>query len=201
MAILTFPSIVADTQDFGIKYNTQVSTSTISGVNQVVELPGARWKGSLTFRDLTVLESSTLRVFMLELRGSSGTFFYGDITHTAPFDNVLGTPTILTASTPRTIKITLDSGTDNLSPGDYLQIGSDDQRELKMIISSTNTGGNDFDVVIEPMIRRIDYIGLDVVYNNPKGVFMLTADDQGKWSSRSKAKLSDMTLEFIEIFQ
>ena len=201
MAILTFPSITPDIQDFGIRYNTQVSTSTISGVNQTVELPGARWRGNLSFRDLTLTEAAALKVFMLELRGSSGTFFYGDITHTSPFNSVTGSPVILSSSTRRIIKVTLGASSPNLSPGDYLQIGTNDQRELKMVISSTNTGGDDYDVIIEPMLRIQTYIGLSVVYTNPKGVFMLSADDQAKWASRSKAQLSDMTLDFIEIFQ
>jgi len=199
MAILNFPSTIPDTQNFGILYNTQVSTSTISGVNQTVELPGARWKGDVTYRDLTVVDAAALKVFSLELRGASGSFFYGDLTHTTPFLNVTGSPTINSPSTPRTISITLGS-TIGLSPGDYLQIGADDSRELKMVISSSNTGGNNFDVVLEPMIRRTDYIGITVVYTNPKGVFMLSSDTQGSWDSRSKAQLSDLNLDFIEIF-
>ena len=200
MAVLTFPSITPETQEFGIKYNTQISTSTISGINQTVELPGARWSGGMGFRDMTVAESATLKSFLLELRGASGLFFYGDITHTSPFNIVTGSPTILSASTPKIIKITLGASSPALSQGDYLQLGTDDLRELKMIISSTNTGGDNYDLVIEPMIRRIDFLGLSVVFTNPKGKFMLISDDQSKWASRSKAQLSDMSIEFIEIF-
>ena len=53
MAVLTFPSIDPDFQDFGIDYNTQISPSPLSGIMQRVELPGARWRGSLSFRDMT----------------------------------------------------------------------------------------------------------------------------------------------------
>ena len=200
MAVLTFPTITPETQDFGITYNTQISTSTISGINQTVELPGARWKGSMSFRDMTVSESASLKVFMLELRGASGTFFYGDITHKVPFNTVTGTPTILSVSTVKIIKITLGASSPALSAGDYLQLGTDDSRELKMIISSTNTGGDNYDIVLEPMIRRTDFIGLSVVFTNPKGRFMLIADDQAMWASRSKAQLSDINLDFVEIF-
>ena len=74
MAVLTFPSITPDTIDFGIRYNTQVSTTTLSGIVQTVELPGARWLGSMTFRDLTPEDSAALKGFLMRLRGSSGRF-------------------------------------------------------------------------------------------------------------------------------
>lgn len=199
MAILTYPSsILPEIHEFGIKYNTQVSTSTINGVTQRVELPGARWLGSMSFRDLTPTESATLKTFLLELRGSSGSFFFGDLSHTSPFNTVTGSPTIAAGSTPRIIRTTVSSG--SFSSGDYIQIGADDQRELKMVISSSLVGGNTYDLAIEPMIRRTDYIGLSITYSNPKGVFFLTESDQAKWSVRSKAQLQDISIQFIELF-
>jgi hypothetical protein len=202
MAILTFPTITPEIQSFGIRYNTQVSTSTIAGLAQTVELPGARWKGSMSFRDLTVADAANLKAFLLELRGSSGIFFYGDITHTTPFNVVTGSPTIsATASTPRFIRVTLGASSPTFSPGDYVQLGTDDQRELKMVISSTVVSGDTYDLIIEPMIRRIDFIGLSVIYTDPKGVFFLTADDQGTWASRTKVHLTDMSMDFVEVFQ
>ena len=157
MAILTYPSITPEIQNFGIKYNTQVSTSTINGVNQTVELPGARWLGDCSFRDLTLADAADLKAFLLELRGAAGNFFYGDITHTDPFLAVTGSPTILATSTRRLIKITLTGG--EFSPGDYIQIGTGDTRELKMVVFSTDIGGGNFNVIIEPMIRIQTFIG------------------------------------------
>lgn len=200
MAILTFPSIVPDTQNFGIEYNTQVSSSQISGVVQTVELPGARWVGNLNFVDMTKSESADLKAFMLELRGSAGRFFYGDITHTSPFNAVTGSPTIDSASTARVIRVTLGSSSPAFSTGDYVQIGADDDRELKMVLSSSLVGGDTYDLTVEPMIRRTDYVGLSVVYTDPKGVFLLSSNDQARWATTSKALLSDMTLDFIEVF-
>lgn len=201
MAILTFPDITPEFQDFGIVYNTQISTSSLSGAIQTVELPGARWKGSIGFSDMTPAESASLKAFLLELRGSSGTFFYGDLTHTTPFNSVTGTATIDSASTARILRVTLGTSSPALSTGDYIQVGTDDSRELKMIITSTLVSGDTYDLVIEPMVRRTDYVGLTVVYTEPKGVFMLTSSDQASWGSRSKALLSDINLDFVEIFQ
>jgi len=200
MAILTYPTISAEIQDFGINYNTQISSSDISGITQTVELPGARWKGTLSYRDLTPNQSAELKAFMLELRGSSGRFFYGDVSHTDPFNVVTGSPTIESISTPKLLRVTLGSSSPAFSPGDFIQVGTDDNRELKMVIGSTSISGDIYDLSIEPMIRRTDYVGLSVVYSDPVGVFLLTGSDQASWSTRSKAYLSDMSVEFIEVF-
>jgi hypothetical protein len=200
MAILNFPSISPEIHDFGIRYNTQISTSSLSGITQTVELPGARWFGSLRFSDMTPEESAELKAFLLKLRGSSGRFYFGDLTHTSPFNTVTGSPTIESVSTPRTIRTTLGSGSPAFLEGDYIQIGTDNQRELKMIVESTNVAGDVYDLTVEPMIRRTDFIGLSIDYTSPVGIFFLTSDDQASWASRGKGILTDINIEFVENF-
>jgi len=201
MAVLAYPTISAEIQDFGINYNTQISASDVSGITQTVELPGARWKGSLSYRDMTLTDSADLKAFMLQLRGSSGRFFYGDITHTDPFNAVTGSPTVTVVAGNRgLIRVTLGSSSPQFSAGDYIQIGTDDQRELKMVLASSLVSGDTYELTIEPIIRRNSYSGQSVVYSSPTGVFMLNTSDQANWASRSKAQLSDMSIEFIEVF-
>jgi hypothetical protein len=199
MAILTFPSIVPDNQTFGITYNTQLSSS-FSGIAQTVEMPGARWNTTLNFRDLTPVDSATLKAKLLELRGSAGRIFYGDLSHTDPFNSVSGSLTVDSASTSRIVRTTYDSASELLSVGDYIQLGADDQRELKMVIDHTIVSGTTYDIIVEPMIRRTDFVGLSIVYTDPKGVFLLTSDDQASWTIIGKALLSDISLEFSEVF-
>lgn len=200
MATLAFPSITPELQDFGIVYSTQVASSPIGGITQTVELPGARWAGSISFSDMTSIESATLKTFMLQLRGSAGRFYYGDLTRTAPLLAVTGSPTVDSPSTNRIIRVTLGSSSPEFSGGDYVQIGNDASRELKMVLSSASVSGDTYDLTIEPAIRRTDYIGLDVVYSSPTGTFLLTSSDQAKWATRGKALLSDMSLDFAEVF-
>ena len=80
--------------------------------------------------------------------------------------------------------------------GDHIQIGTDTSREYKMVVGVSS--GNTY--TVEPMIRRTDFVGLEVEYNNPTGVFMLSQDDFARWNIRSKAYLSDLNFEFIEAF-
>jgi len=200
MAVLAFPTITPEMQDFGIRYNTQVSSSDISGVTQTVELPGARWSGNISFRDMTLQESADLKAFLLRLRGSAGRFYYGDVSHTSPFNVVTGSPTVESASTRRIVRVTLGSSSPTFSAGDYIQIGTGEDRELKMIMSSALVSGDTYDLTIEPMIRMATYVGESVVYTNPTGVFLLTSSDQAKWATRSKALLSDISIDFLEVF-
>lgn len=200
MAILTFPNIDPDILDFGIRFNTQISVSEISGIAKTIEIPGARWLGNLSFTTMTPNEIAPLKSFLLQLRGSAGRFYYSDQSHTTPFNAVTGSPTIEAGSTPRFIRVTLGAGSEEFSQGDYIQIGTDTSRELKMVTGSTLVSGTTYDVTLEPLIRRTDYQGLSIVYNNPTGVFMLTSDDQALWSVREKIKLSDITIEFVEAY-
>jgi hypothetical protein len=196
---LTFPNIIPDNQTFGIEYNTQVSSSTLSGIIQTVELPGARWKGTMSFKDMTPADSAELKAFLLELRGSSGRFYINDLSHTEPFLTVTGSPTVSSAPTAyRVIRAT--TTTNPFSVGDYIQIGTDTDRELKMIIDATQFSGLTYDYTVEPMIRRTDYIGQTITYSNPTGKFMLDTSDQAMWGIRSKALLSDINISFIEAF-
>ena len=152
----------------------------------------------MSFRDLTTTESDTLKTFLLELRGSAGSFFFGDLSRTSPLNTVTGSLTVETGSTNKIIQTTVSSG--SFSPGDYIQIGSDNSRELKMIIAASDLGAGVFNLTVEPMIRRTDYIGLPITYTNPKGLFFLTESDQARWSIRSKAQLQDISFDFIELF-
>ena len=65
-----------------------------------------------------------------------------------------------------------------------------------MIISQT--GSSPQEITIEPLMRRTDYIGQNVTYSNPKGIFLLDSDDLAMWTVRTKAKLSDITISFVE---
>lgn len=205
MAVLAFPNIVPESQEFGIVYNTQVSSSPISGVTQTVELPGARWKGRLTFTDLTPSEGADLKAFLLQLRGSAGRFYYGDASHTTPFNNVTGSPTVTAVDSGgfgdyRTIiDVTLGTSV-SFSPGDYIQIGTDSTRELKMVIASAEVTAPTYRLTIEPSIRMQNFAGESVIYSNPTGKFLLTSSDQANWSIRGKSYLSDISIEFIEVF-
>lgn len=199
MAAINFPSLIPESTTFGIRYNTQISTSALSGVSQVVEMPGARWRGNITFRDLVPSDAADLQAFMLELRGSAGLFHYGDPSRTSPQTQITGTLEVETGSTSRLIYTTPSTG--GFSVGDYIQIGATgDSPEYKMVISVSGPPASQQALTIEPAMRRTDYLGKTIVYSNPVGEFRLINEDQLMWAVRSKAYLTDINLEFLEFF-
>lgn len=194
MAILTFPSLVPDNQTFGIQTTTFVNVTSVGSFTQTIEIPGARWKGSMTFSDLTIADSITLKTFLLKLRGPAGRFYFNDLSQTAPQGAVTGTKTIQAGSDQRDIIL---NNTTNMTIGDYIQLGTGTTRELKMIVDKSGAT-----LTVEPMIRApiADLIGTNVTYSNPLGIFMLTSDDQSSWDIRGKSYLSTVSLDFIEAY-
>jgi hypothetical protein len=198
---VTFPSVTPTSATFGIKYNTFISNAALNGMVRTIEMPGARWVGSVSFSDLNSTDLAKLRAFVTELRGSSGRFNYGDPGLTGPQDpNLAGTLTIETGSDNRIIKTTPDTG-GGFTAGDYIQIGDlGDSPELKTIVSVSGAIGTQQSLIVEPMIRRTDYLGQTITYNNPKTEFGLLNEDQLRWNIRTKVYLSDVTLDFVEFF-
>ena len=203
---IAFPSLIPTSQTFGIHYNTFINQSTLVGTVNTIELPGARWMGSVTFSDLTSTDTAKLRAFIAELRGSSGRFLYGDLGLTVPQDSAFshtGSLTIDASPSPtnRIIYVSPDSPS-TFTEGDYIQIGDDnDSPELKTIISVSGGPGQQ-GLTVEPLIRRsvASLAGTNVYYNNPKTEFALINEKQLMWNIRSKAHLSDFNLDFVEFF-
>jgi hypothetical protein len=201
VTILDFDSlgVVPDSADFGITYNTLIHTSPLSGATQTLELPGARWKMRLSFRNLEPSEGRKLASFLTRLRGSAGRFYCHDFGRPSPQNTA--TPT-----TSTTLINTVSTGADNvyltgyttgsLTVGDMISIGNNGLRELKMIVS--DTGGGSY--AIEPKMRATKSAGTPVIVNKASTVFMLSSDEQAYWSTRSKAFLSDIDIDAVEIF-
>lgn len=192
MAVKSFPPVVPESITFGLQHNVQVSVSPLNGITQTIELPGARWVSTITYTDLKDTEADSLKAWLLSLRGMSGRFFLYDYGKTTPTQGITGSPTIQTGSTARTLIIPTSGG--DFSVGDYIQVGTDDNRELKMIVEVAT--GNVY--TIEPAMRRVDYVGLNVVYNNCSTKFMLTTNEQSQWNTRTKAYLNDIKIDCVE---
>ena len=155
MAVLTFPSIVPSSISFGIKYNTQINISTLSGAVQTIEIPGARWVANLSFSDMEPAETRVLAAFLAELRGSSGRFRLFDFSHKDPRgSNLAAGAVVVDVSAP--IATPLTNGTalgthssttladtnatflsDGIAAGDYIEDVTN--AELQKILSFTDT--------------------------------------------------------------
>ena len=207
MAVLDWDAdvgILPDACEFGISYNTMISTSPLSGTTRTYELPGARWSTRLSFSNLDSSESREIISFLTRLRGANGRFYSYDFGNPTPRGTLSSGSVVVASVTSGTLReITLQqSGGASLSgtllPGDYISIGNDTDRELKMITGALGSDTYSF----EPILRKPnhDYTGEPISYIKASTVFMLSSDDQAYWSTRGRGLLTDIDIEAVEIF-
>lgn len=195
----TETGIIPESVEFGIEYNTQLSTSSLTGYIQTIEIPGARWFCRMSYTNLEQDEARSLSAFLAKLRGMSGRFYLPDYSRALPLGNASGIGSVVSTPTADSIEISFSSGFLNI--GDYIQIGNDESRELKIITSRSFSGGSTFLYGIEPSLRwsLSSYDGFSVVTELPRSVMMLAEDNLASWSSRSKISLSDFNIDCIEV--
>ena len=187
---ISVPPYTPDSIDFGLVHNVQVSTSQLSGLSQTLELPGARWKASLHYSNLSGSEARIMKAWLISLKGMANRFYLHDFSQPNPTAAPGTISAVLPGSTARVLNITT-TGAD-FSIGDYLQVGA----ELKMIVAIPSADH----YTIEPAMRDQTPVGLAVVATQATGIFMLSSNDQSYWSAAGKASLSDISFECVEIF-
>lgn len=81
MAVKNFPDISPDANpSLTLESNTSSFESTLNKNVQHMELPGARWRGSVAFSNRTRQEANKIKAFMTSLGGQVGRFYL------TPFD-------------------------------------------------------------------------------------------------------------------
>jgi hypothetical protein len=193
--IITYPdTILPDSINWGITYNTQVFTSPFSGYTQTAELPGARWSCRMSYSNLQVSELRQLSAFFIQLRGMAGRFTLYDMSLPVPQLGTKGTTTVGAGPTGTSILLSNSSG---LTLGDYLACTPTGSTvpEVKMI---TDISGST--VTVEPPFRVVPSVGNTVSFDKASCNFMLTSDDQVGWDSSGKIYLSNFTISAVEVF-
>ena len=197
----TQAQVIPESVEAGIEFNTQISVNSLTGYTQTMELPGARWNIRMNYSSLLQEESRQLSAFLSRLRGSSGRFYLHDYSKPTTIGTASGSATLTTVVNSGVIRVTHTAG--SLAVGDNIQIGTDEYRELKIIVAASQVSGSLYEYVIEPTLRWrpiSQYETRPVIYTNPSGTFMLKSDDQAQWASRTKIAISDMTVDCVEIF-
>jgi len=202
MATIPFPNVIPSSSSFGIKYNTQINTSTLSGSTQTIEIPGARWVCSLSFSDLEPYEGRLMSAFLAQLRGSSGRFFLTDFTHPAPRGSI-SAPGAVTVNGANQVGNTVTtsgwtaSQSGLLLKGDYFQFSNG---ELKMVTKdvTSDVSGN-ATITFEPPIR-ISPSNAAAITLTDYSVTMMLSSNESRWTSNNEALLSNISIECIEGF-
>ena len=202
MAILSLPSgIKPSSMEFGIEYNTHINTSPLSGSIQTVEIPGARWKASLTFNSLQPDDGREMAAFITSLRGSSGRFYITDYSHSSPRGtNLFSTVTVDGASqVGNTINTSGWTATQTglLLPGDYIEL---EGSELKMVTAQVDSDGSgDATITFDPPIRTSPSDASTILTTGYRTVVLLD-NDQINWVNQDNLLITDIVFSCIEAF-
>jgi len=173
MAIITFPSILPSAMSLSLEANSREFISPFTRKSQIIELPGSRWVGSLTYSLLTHDQAALFRSFNTQLRGKVNSFYIEDYSHVRGGSGAAGVVdgasqtgnTLDTKSWPNSTLIFKD--------GDYFEIND----ELKVISGDvTSSGTGTATLTFEPPLRLspsdLDSIEVD----NPTAIVKITVD-------------------------
>lgn len=198
--------IIPDTMEFGIVYNTQISTSPLSKYTRTYELPGARWRARMTFSNMTPEESRPLLAWLADLRGSAGRFLMRDFGYSQRGSITEITSKTLNGTTNE-IEITAPDG--DLKVGDYFTLwqtaaspldplSSLSSPQLKIVTKVIDS--NEYKFAPPARYETGDAFEYATVGDEAYCLMMLTSDDQAYHAVSEKILLSTITIEAIEVF-
>lgn len=185
---------------FGLRANTQVFTSPLSGGVQTLELPGARWTQSFTWPQLDEADASDLQAWCMQMRGQANRAALKVYHRPVPRGSIALAGVTLSASVAQFAAGATLAGCGagaTLQAGDYFAVGT----ELKMAVAdATANGAGVMSVTFEPPVRASTgwSAGAAVVTNAPTAVYVLT-DPHVKWTTGRGVRTS-IALDFVEVF-
>ncbi|TXH57593.1 MAG: hypothetical protein E6Q97_04215 [Desulfurellales bacterium] len=200
---LSFPGVGVKRSSFRLKRIVGVSESPFTGTQQIYRFAGEWWEGDVTFRPCKRADASLIQSFLAQLRGSSGTFLYGD--PDALNQGVMGSGGVIRVNGDAQAgnSLIVDGMTplaqNILLPGDYFQLGGGMSSRLYMCTSSLNADGAGGGVVnFEPALRASPLDNELLILSNPKTLMRLT-ENVAEWSSDSHGWFDGLSLSFREV--
>lgn len=201
MATINYPNSTIFTKpqafEFGLRFNTLVHTSPLSGYVQTVGLTGARWTAQITFSGQSPANAATIEAFIVSLKGQQNRLNLYNLAR--PSVNGTGNGTPLVAGADQTgSSITTDGWANSetvLKAGDMIGIGG----ELKMVTADvTSNASGEATINFEPAIRTSPADNSAVDITAPTALFMLSENEIR--SRRTQALYEPLTIELIEVF-
>lgn len=207
MASIDWPTgLVPAEIEFGIKFNTQVSVSDLSGYVQTVELPGARW--SMSLRMPTMLRAggaAIMEAFIAKLRGQAVRAVMPVFGRAAPLgtwagspvvDNNVGSPSL--SQTGTTLWTRNFSAFATVNKGDYFNLGSGGQLLMVTEDGVADSSGI-LQLSVQPAIRSAPAHLTALDSSAPVVPLMILTDPHPRWRSKP-GDLNEFALDLIEVF-
>lgn len=204
---IDWPSALTPAEiELGIRFNTQVNVSDLSGYVQTVELPGARWSMSLTMPPLERDgEASVLEAFIAKLRGQAVRAVMPVFKRATPLgtwagapavNNEVGSPTL--AQTGTSIEVNGFTAFATVKAGDYFNLGSGGELHMVTEDATADSGGR-ATLSIQPAIRTSPAHGTLLVSSSPKVPLMILTDPHPRWRIKP-SDINEFALDFVEVF-
>jgi hypothetical protein len=201
MTTKTFPVLAQAAPvnlEWALQSNTQTFTSPLNGTMQTLELPGARWRASFTYQNLSEADAAKLQAFLVSLRGQAGRFYLYNFARPKPNGVGTGTPLVNGANQSGASLVTdgwTASQTGILKAGDFIGVNG----ELKMVTADVNSDGSgNATLSIEPPLRASPADNSAITVTMPTTTFVLS-DTTSKWVTRAPI-ITDITIDAIEMF-
>lgn len=196
--------IQPNTMEMGIVFNTQISTSSLSGDVKTMELPGARWRVRLSYSDMTEDETRPILAWLASLKGSAGRFLIYDFTLPSPRGGL--TSANYSVNTRTTITLSNRAG-GVLNVGDLFSITPTGSTipELKMVTQRVSDNLYSFQPTSRKPIGMYTAGALLSTASGGLGTrayahMMLTSDDQSLHATAEKGLISTVTIDAVEVF-
>jgi hypothetical protein len=207
MSSVDWPSNLTPSEiELGLKFNTQVSVSDLSGYVQTVELPGARWSMSLRMPPLERSgESSVMEAFIAKLRGQAVRAVMPVFNRGTPLGGWAGSPKVNNEASSPTLSqtgTTLEcrdfTSFTTVKAGDYFNLGTGGQ--LLMVTEDGMADSNGLlRLSVQPAIRTAPSHLTVLDFTNPVVPLMVLTDPHPRWRIRP-SDINEFALDFIEVF-
>jgi hypothetical protein len=201
MATITYPTsnlfIKPQAFEFGLKFNTLVHTSPLTGYVQTVGLTGARWVASITYPSTNAANAASLDAFVVSLKGQQNRVTMHNLARPNVLGSGSGTPIVNGANQTGASVITSGWSANQvvLKAGDMIGVGG----ELKMVTSDvTSSGAGAATIFFQPEIRNSPTNSSPIILDKPTALFMLTENEIR--SRRTQAIFEPLTIEMVEVF-
>jgi hypothetical protein len=207
MASVNWPSgLTPASIDLGIRFNTQVSVSDLSGYVQTCELPGARWTLGIAMAPLERSgQSALMESFLAKLRGQAVRAVMPVFSRLTPLGAWAGTPAVNNEAGSPTLS---QSGTSlevngftaftTFKEGDYFNVGSGGQLLIVTADGMADSAGR-ATISFQPALRSAPAHGTLLVSTNPVVPLMILADPHPRWRIKP-GDITDFALDFVEVF-
>jgi len=201
MATINYPNTTIFTKpqafEFGLRFNTMIHTSPLTGYVQTVGLTGARWTAQITFAGQSPENAATIEAFIVSLKGQQNRLALYNLARPSVNGTGNGTPLVAGGSQTGT-SINTDGWANSetvLKAGDMIGIGG----ELKMVTADvTSNGSGEATISFEPAIRTSPSDNSAVDITAPTALFILTENEIR--SRRTQALYEPLTIDLVEVF-